>query len=201
MIVNKFSHAFESYPHALAHNFVGGDMITNQSPSDPMFFLLHANVDRYFLIWQNEHPEVEYPGNLEDRLPEYEIPLSVAFQSPKETSDYCYTYSSTNTLNKRKKDISSPKKQGKRKINYPSRVPSKFTIMMGGDPTNVRKMEDSSMKFIDCLNDEEFDSPAASYAVDRKWRSHNIKNGASRFEKNSNSRTQLEKCLSILEEK
>jgi hypothetical protein len=72
--------------------------------------------------------------------------------------------------------------------------------MMGGDPKIVEKLEDKEDKFIDCLNSEGFKSPANSYSADRNWKNHNIKQGLSRFGKNSNSRKQLESCLKYLEE-
>jgi hypothetical protein len=198
MVVNDFTRSFESASHALAHNFVGGDMITNQSPSDPLFFLVHANVDRYFLIWQKNHPNGKYPENLEKKLPSYEIPLSAVFKNPS-TSDYCYSYSSAPTQSVRKREEFNSAHDPSNKVLYPSRVPSKFTRKMGGDPQIVQKLEDKSVNFIDCLNAQGFESPASSYSVDRNWKKHQIKHGFSRFEKNSNSRLIVERCVKHLE--
>lgn len=38
--------------HGLAHNYIGGDMMSNATPNDPMFFLHHAGVDRMWAAWQ-----------------------------------------------------------------------------------------------------------------------------------------------------
>jgi tyrosinase len=38
--------------HGPVHNAVGGDMATAHSPSDPLFFLHHANIDRLWAKWQ-----------------------------------------------------------------------------------------------------------------------------------------------------
>jgi hypothetical protein len=192
-----FSRDFEFAPHTLAHNFIGGDMNTMQSPSDPLFFLLHANVDRYFLLWQKNNPDSEYPENLQDKLAGYDIPLSTPFQDT-ERSDYCYTYTAISSKSMRKRDISSPKLGGK--IAHPSRIPPEFIIKMGGDPKVVEKLQDREDKYIDCLNSEGFNSPANAYSVDRNWKNHKITQGLSRFGKNSNSRELMKKCLKYLEE-
>ncbi len=42
--------------HASAHGWVGGDMSRYTSPNDPIFFMLHAQVDRIWAIWQRTHP-------------------------------------------------------------------------------------------------------------------------------------------------
>jgi hypothetical protein len=51
--------------HGVSHNFLGnGDMSNNivdifRSPEDPVFFLIHANCDRLWALWQRDpaHPE------------------------------------------------------------------------------------------------------------------------------------------------
>lgn len=175
-------------------------MITNQSPSDPMFFLLHANVDRYFLIWQTENPTSSFPGSVQDKLPEYEMTISDAFHPSTDMKEYCYSYSSTSSQKNRKRDI-VPKNSSKQNISYPSRVPAKFTKMMGGDPKMVQRLEDQSMEFINCLNDNGFESPAVGYSTDRNWKKYQIREGSySRFQPHSKSRQQMEKCLIFLEE-
>jgi tyrosinase len=50
-----FSAQLESKFHSGAHNGVGGWLATAASPSDPLFFLLHANVDRIWAHWQAKH--------------------------------------------------------------------------------------------------------------------------------------------------
>lgn len=47
--------------HNLAHTWIGGDMVNIPvSPNDPVFFLLHANVDRIWAIWQDKNPTQGY---------------------------------------------------------------------------------------------------------------------------------------------
>ncbi|HEU4406503.1 MAG TPA: tyrosinase family protein [Polyangiaceae bacterium] len=38
--------------HNAAHNFLGGQMAGSLSPNDPVFWLLHAEVDRLWHLWQ-----------------------------------------------------------------------------------------------------------------------------------------------------
>jgi len=44
--------------HNLVHRWVNGTMMLAASPNDPVFWLHHANVDRLWAIWQEQHPEV-----------------------------------------------------------------------------------------------------------------------------------------------
>ena len=37
--------------HNLLHHWIGGDMIPTSSPNDPVFFLLHCNIDRIWERW------------------------------------------------------------------------------------------------------------------------------------------------------
>lgn len=46
--------------HNLVHVFVGGDMQSSTSPNDPVFFLVHANVDRLWEAWRRRHPTSQY---------------------------------------------------------------------------------------------------------------------------------------------
>src|SRR5262245_16147906 len=47
-----FQTAIEGAVHADVHNAVGGDMATASSPTDPLFWLHHANLDRIWSKWQ-----------------------------------------------------------------------------------------------------------------------------------------------------
>ena len=51
-----FQAAIEGAVHAGVHSAVGGDMETGSSPSDPLFWLHHANIDRLWAKWQKQHP-------------------------------------------------------------------------------------------------------------------------------------------------
>lgn len=48
--------------HGNVHNAVGGDMGTAHSPSDPLFFLHHANIDRLWAKWE-QTPKAAKPLN------------------------------------------------------------------------------------------------------------------------------------------
>ena len=68
------SHSFRNYlvgwnfpsgepeMHNRVHNWVGGSMLTMSSPNDPVFWLLHANLDRLWAEWEAaygfDYPEV-----------------------------------------------------------------------------------------------------------------------------------------------
>jgi len=56
--------------HGWVHNAVGGDigeMSTARSPTDPVFWLHHANVDRLWARWQKRNPR-KRPRNTSERL-------------------------------------------------------------------------------------------------------------------------------------
>mmetsp|Transcript_24392 Transcript_24392/g.27292 ORF Transcript_24392/g.27292 Transcript_24392/m.27292 type:complete len:608 (-) Transcript_24392:236-2059(-) len=62
---NGFRTEFENGPHMLVHGIIAGHMGTNWSPSDPLFYLHHSNVDRIWTMWQDywdydECPVEEY---------------------------------------------------------------------------------------------------------------------------------------------
>ena len=48
---NAFETKFESAPHNPVHNIIGGVMADMQSPTDPIFYLHHCNVDRLWHAW------------------------------------------------------------------------------------------------------------------------------------------------------
>mmetsp|Transcript_48015 Transcript_48015/g.99405 ORF Transcript_48015/g.99405 Transcript_48015/m.99405 type:complete len:575 (+) Transcript_48015:62-1786(+) len=50
---NSFRIEFENGPHMLVHGIIAGHMGTNWSPSDPLFYLHHSNVDRIWTMWQD----------------------------------------------------------------------------------------------------------------------------------------------------
>jgi tyrosinase len=44
--------------HSAGHRALGGDMVdTWTSPSDPLFYMHHSNLDRIWATWQKENPE------------------------------------------------------------------------------------------------------------------------------------------------
>jgi tyrosinase len=50
---NAFEPSFEDAPHNPVHDIIGGWMADLQSPTDPIFWLHHANVDRLWVAWVN----------------------------------------------------------------------------------------------------------------------------------------------------
>ena len=70
--------------HNRVHNWVGGSMLTEASPNDPVFWLVHANLDRIWANWETQHGYL-YPENgaadgenLYDQMPYFGVtPASV----------------------------------------------------------------------------------------------------------------------------
>jgi len=58
---NGFRAAMEGGPHSAPHAFLGGPMLEMLSPSDPLFFVHHANVDRIWSLWQDyyDHDQLD----------------------------------------------------------------------------------------------------------------------------------------------
>jgi tyrosinase len=54
------SPTLEPEEHNRVHNWVGGSMLTEASPNDPVFWLVHANLDRIWAAWQASHTD-DYP--------------------------------------------------------------------------------------------------------------------------------------------
>lgn len=50
-----FQRSLELGAHAAVHIAIGGDMNSASSPSDPIFFLHHANIDRIWSEWQKKN--------------------------------------------------------------------------------------------------------------------------------------------------
>lgn len=46
--------------HNRVHEWVGGDLRTGTSPNDPLFWLLHSNVDRIWARWQSMRGDANY---------------------------------------------------------------------------------------------------------------------------------------------
>jgi tyrosinase len=77
----NFSANIEGVVHNLVHVWVGGSAATLSSPNDPIFFLLHCNVDRLWAIWQKMHPghspfEGDGPFDLNSRIPPWQNEVS-----------------------------------------------------------------------------------------------------------------------------
>lgn len=50
--------------HNGAHSFIGGWLTSAASPRDPLFFLLHANVDRAWAEWQRDNDRFDDTGTV-----------------------------------------------------------------------------------------------------------------------------------------
>jgi tyrosinase len=48
---NPFEPNLENAPHNPVHDIIGGAMPTMRSPTDPLFWLHHANIDRLWVAW------------------------------------------------------------------------------------------------------------------------------------------------------
>lgn len=56
----EISKELERSYHNRAHSMIGGELTRRTSPNDPLFFLLHANVDRAWAVWQHAAPAVRF---------------------------------------------------------------------------------------------------------------------------------------------
>lgn len=55
--------------HNGAHREIGGHLRRRAAPDDPLFFLLHANVDRAWAVWQHADPAVRFDPTHADAYP------------------------------------------------------------------------------------------------------------------------------------
>lgn len=54
--------------HGQVHIYVGGHLLSDSSPNDPLFFLHHCNVDRVFAEWQDRWGTYNFPRKWVDTL-------------------------------------------------------------------------------------------------------------------------------------
>ncbi|KAJ3241594.1 hypothetical protein HDU81_000133 [Chytriomyces hyalinus] len=132
---DAFSKAAE-YAHNVAHFFIGGvqgDMYYLEfSINDPLFFMIHGNVDRYWDLWQKHHPKQantyvgtqSLPPNsknrvnaqLSDILPGFNVPVS-STMSADGGNGYCVKYT---PYSKSKEAIAASLIDGQGKTNAAS---------------------------------------------------------------------------------
>ncbi|HYD95474.1 MAG TPA: tyrosinase family protein [Noviherbaspirillum sp.] len=60
---NSFEVSMENAPHNPVHNIIGNVMADMQSPTDPIFWLHHANVDRLWTAWAQGGGGREMPAS------------------------------------------------------------------------------------------------------------------------------------------
>jgi tyrosinase len=73
-----FQPTIEGAVHASVHNAVGGDMAGAASPTDPLFWLHHANLDRLWSQWQAKNPQQPPPNPAEILKPKPLFGVKVA---------------------------------------------------------------------------------------------------------------------------
>ena len=60
----RINGTIEGRYHNGAHNHIGGWLASGDSPTDPLFYLLHANVDRAWAAWQQREPSERFNQTL-----------------------------------------------------------------------------------------------------------------------------------------
>ncbi len=148
---------------------------TTTSCNDPLFWLHHANVDRYFYIWQIQHPTSRY--NSKENIPEtdelmfMETPLSAGMARPDRSADFCYEYSSSvQAAQGPLKRRSEQQLTGHIQLQYPAPLPAAWLKHMHFDVTETRVHEAQERKFIDLLNQEGYAAP--SVLVEEQRQTH-----------------------------
>jgi hypothetical protein len=107
----EFSKVIEEHPHNMAHYGIGGTMFDPKTATnDPIFWIIHTNVDRIWYTWQKRHPDLAntYNGNrrpnstaqdasAEDMLRFYGLGDDVTVKDTFSTESlrYCYVYSNS----------------------------------------------------------------------------------------------------------
>ena len=137
-------------------------METMSSNNDPLFYLHHANIDRYLDLWRKQHPNSPYNGAHRNRSP---VSVRDVLQPLNATAGeamnqlpnvkYCYEYSSgvapvTGSMNKRQ--MSNTNNCSATALEYPAPIPQDWLKMMGGDLTANDDYEREAKNTIDLLN-------------------------------------------------
>lgn len=90
-----FQTTFEGLVHAGTHNAVGGDMMGTASPTDPLFWLHHAFIDKTWADWQ-ANPNGKNPPNMSEILRpanmQTGIPFGVSVSSLLSIATLGYSY-------------------------------------------------------------------------------------------------------------
>ena len=102
--VNSFEDGFETRPHNPVHNLIGNVMSSMVSPSDPIFFLHHCNIDRLWHAWAMPDGRT--------------MPVTSAPYWTTQTTPPIFTYAPNKTMPK--DQTYSPRRQG---AVWPNRTP------------------------------------------------------------------------------
>ncbi|KAJ1562215.1 hypothetical protein HK096_000965 [Nowakowskiella sp. JEL0078] len=89
---------YESGPHGRVHNGISGDMAQMYSTNDPLFFIHHSNVDRYWSIWQSCPAwAYNYDGVASTVLTPFSLKVSDVLDKQSGLNGFCYTYTTPAT--------------------------------------------------------------------------------------------------------
>ncbi|KAI9598753.1 hypothetical protein BDF19DRAFT_431330 [Syncephalis fuscata] len=89
----EFAQRLEGIPHAIIHNNIGGLLKFMGAPNDPLFFMHHGNIDRYWAEWQKQKPEQAKsigPWDVNTTLRPWYVPASSVFDT--QSDQLCYVY-------------------------------------------------------------------------------------------------------------
>ncbi|KAJ2001139.1 hypothetical protein GGI02_000879 [Coemansia sp. RSA 2322] len=133
----------ENSIHGAVHLGIGGDMDTMHSPSDPVFFLHHVNIDRLYAQWQAVKPDSRtymYDGTgvnnapvaITDFIRGTSTPVSAVMRLGY--GDMCYTYDTIKAANgdasalvkRQSKCIARPNQATEQIKQLPPKVLEKF---------------------------------------------------------------------------
>ncbi|KAI9598169.1 hypothetical protein BDF19DRAFT_433724 [Syncephalis fuscata] len=90
---NDFWARIEGTPHSGVHVNIGGRFATMASSTDPLFFLHHANVDRFWAQWQARGPEQAMAaGNWGPNMELAPWGAVVSSVLDTQSDDMCYVY-------------------------------------------------------------------------------------------------------------
>lgn len=79
--------------HGPPHGWVGGNMVTVRSPEDPIFFMHHCFVDKWWSDWQNANPGLDAYQGTGSRSPTSAMPpWSTQPIDMRDTADLDYMY-------------------------------------------------------------------------------------------------------------
>ena len=85
-----YQSALEGALHGKVHMAVGGNMAGPSSPSDPLFWLHHANIDRLWAAWQSKHAGQDPPNSTEVLKPKPIFGVKVSAMLKIATLGYSY---------------------------------------------------------------------------------------------------------------
>ncbi|KAI8924371.1 hypothetical protein BC831DRAFT_513408 [Entophlyctis helioformis] len=167
---DRFRNEFESTSHAQVHTGIAGDMQAMFSPNDPIFWVHHANVDRYWSVWQQsfENAITAYGGfdpvrgvtaRLSDNMAPFNVPVSRVMDT--RAPGLCYVYSaSVRPASARTKrhfrrgpaNETTAADTGSSEIILPPPIPEEVARSFGYNLTLIRKVEAANAAFVQEIN-------------------------------------------------